>query len=68
MADGGEGASNVTPLTVFSGGGKRIQDDCGELGEQIKAAIYAYSGRIPLAAAIGVLEIVKTEIIDAAKE
>jgi hypothetical protein len=35
-----------------------------ELSDKIKEAVYEYSNKIPLALAIGVLEIVKKEILD----
>ncbi len=38
----------------------------GEMADEIKAVIYAYENRIPLALAIGVLRIVEKEILDAA--
>lgn len=49
-------------LKVFTGG-QNTQTSCGELAEKIKAVIYEYSDRVPLAAAVGVLEIVKVEIM-----
>ena len=36
----------------------------GDLADEIKAAIYRYADKIPLAAAIGVLRIVEHEILD----
>ncbi len=44
--------------------GKRATDVSEELRDQIKAAIYSFSGQMPLATAIGVLEIVKKEILE----
>lgn len=38
-----------------------------ELCEKIKAAVYEYSDRIPLALAIGVIEIAKMEVMEGAK-
>jgi hypothetical protein len=38
----------------------------GEMADEIKAVIYAYEQKIPLALAIGVLRIVEKEILDAA--
>ena len=38
----------------------------GEMADEIKAIIYAYEQRIPLALAIGVLRIVEKEILDSA--
>ena len=53
----------MTDIRVFKGDGKRAEDVTGELGDRIKALIYEYDGRIPLAAAIGVLHLVADEII-----
>lgn len=39
----------------------------GELAEEIKALIYARAGEIPLAAAIGVLRIVESELLKEAE-
>jgi hypothetical protein len=36
----------------------------GALAEEIKAAIFKYDGKIPLALAIGVLRIVEKELLD----
>lgn len=44
--------------------GKRTEDLTGEMAERIKAVIYEYSGRVTLAAAVGVLHIVAQEIVD----
>ena len=49
-------------IKVFEGG-RPVQVAAGELAERIKEIIYEYSGQIPVAAALGVLEIVKIEII-----
>lgn len=38
----------------------------GELADEIKAVIYKYEQKIPLALAVGVLRIVEKEILDAA--
>lgn len=43
--------------------GQRPTDAAGEMAADIKAAIYRHADRVPLALAIGVLEIVKAEII-----
>lgn len=53
----------MTDIRVLKGDGKRAEDVTGELGDRIKALIYEYDGRIPLAAAIGVLHLVADEII-----
>ena len=47
-------------LRTTGGPGHEI---AGEMAEKIKAVIYEYSDRVPLALAIGVLEIVKTEVM-----
>lgn len=46
-------------------GGKRPQEQAEAMANDIKAAVYAYSDKVPLALAIGVLDIVKKEIMDA---
>jgi hypothetical protein len=38
----------------------------GELAQQIKGLLYTYSDRIPLALAVGVLQIVEKELLDEA--
>ena len=53
----------MTDIRILKGDGKRAEDVTGELGDRIKALVYEYSGRTPLAAAIGVLHIVAHEII-----
>ena len=53
----------MTDIRVLKGDGKRAEDVTGELSDRIKALIYEYDGRIPLAAAIGVLHLVADEII-----
>lgn len=49
-------------LVVF-GGGQPMVATTSELAERIKSLVYEYSGVLPVAAAIGVLEIVKIEIM-----
>jgi len=51
-------------LKVFTGGGQSVHAAVGELAERIKALVYEYSGRLPVAAAIGALEIAKLEIFN----
>ncbi len=51
-------------LEVLKTSGGPGHEIAGEMAEKIKAVIYEYSGRVPLALAIGVLEIVKAEIMD----
>jgi hypothetical protein len=52
----------MSDIRIFKGDGKRAEDVTGELGDRIKALVYEYSGRIPLAAAVGVLHLVAYEI------
>lgn len=49
-------------LLIFSGGAP-THETAGEMAERITDLVYEYSDRIPLAAAVGVLEIVKVEIL-----
>lgn len=53
---------DMSDIRIFKGDGKRAEDVTGELGDRIKALIYEYSGRMPLAAAVGVLHLVAYEI------
>lgn len=53
----------MTDIRVLKGDGKRAEDVTGELADRIKALIYEYSGRMPLAAAVGVLHLVADDII-----
>ncbi len=53
----------MTDIRVAKGDGKRAEDVTGELADRIKDLIYEYKGRMPLAAAIGVLHLVADEII-----
>ena len=53
----------MTDIRILKGDGKRAEDVTGELGDRIKDLIYEYKGRMPLAAAIGVLHIVAHEIM-----
>lgn len=43
---------------------KRSSMKAAELCEEIKTVIYKYEGEMPLALTLGVLEIVKKELID----
>jgi hypothetical protein len=58
------GEEKLARLKVYSGSGQSVQAASGELCDRIKALIYEYEGRLPLAAGIGVLEIAKLEIIE----
>jgi hypothetical protein len=50
-------------LKVIPGAGQRAEDLTGELADRIRELLYEYSGRLTLAAAIGVLAIVQHEIM-----
>ena len=52
----------MTDIRVLKGDGKRAEDVTGELADRIKALVYEYDGRIPLASAIGVLHLVAYDI------
>ena len=51
-------------LTAIEGGGLQGTGLTGEMAERIKGVVYEYAGRVPVAAAIGVLRIVEQEILD----
>lgn len=58
----------TTPLKLFTATTSKSQFDlAAELCEKIKVAVYEYSDRIPLALAIGVIEIAKMEVMEEAK-
>jgi hypothetical protein len=50
-------------LKVIPGAGQRAEDLTGEMAQRIKEVIYEYGGRLPLAAAIGVLTMVQHELM-----
>lgn len=52
-------AQQVQPIR--SGGSWTVLED---LAEDVKAAVSRYAGTVPLAAAVGVLEIIKQELIE----
>jgi len=52
----------MAELIVFEGG-TPAQEVASEMCEAIKKVVFAYADRIPLALAIGVLEIAKIEIL-----
>lgn len=56
----------VEPFKIAAVASKSHCDIAAELAEQIKAVIYAQSGHVPLALAIGVLRIVERELLDEA--
>jgi hypothetical protein len=55
-------------LKVIPGAGQRAEDVTGEMAERIRQLIYEYSGRVTLAAAVGVLAIVQHELIEDGKQ
>lgn len=55
-------------LKVIPGAGQRAEDVTGEMAERIRELIYEYSGRVTLAAAVGVLTIVQHELIEDGKQ
>jgi hypothetical protein len=55
-------------LKVIPGAGQRAEDVTGEMAERIRELIYEYSGRVTLAAAVGVLAIVQHELIEDGKQ
>lgn len=57
----------MTNLCKIDGGGMPAHDLAGELSERIKSLVYEYAGKMPTATAIGVLEIVKVEILQGQK-
>jgi hypothetical protein len=55
-------------LKVIPGAGQRAEDVTGEMAERIREVIYEYSGRMTLAAAVGVLTIVQHELMEGADD
>jgi hypothetical protein len=55
-------------LKVIPGAGQRAEDVTGEMADRIRELIYEYSGRVTLAAAVGVLAIVQHELIEDGKQ
>jgi hypothetical protein len=55
-------------LKVMPGSGQRAEDVTGEMAERIREVIYEYSGRMTLAAAVGVLTIVQHELMEDADD
>lgn len=53
----------MTNIKLIEPGGMPAVDRSAELCVRIKDLIYEYSGMMPLATAVGVLEIVKVEIL-----
>lgn len=55
--------SDEKPVKLFSTTGKPSHEMSMDLAQKIKDAIYEYDGLMTLPAAIGVLEIVKFELL-----
>lgn len=55
---------DATRLRVFQGAGQTAHETAGELSDRIKALVYEYADRIPLATAAGALDIAKLEILN----
>ena len=60
--------AKTDPIKFIAIASKSHAPCAAELADDIYSAIYKHAGNIPLALAVGVLEIVKTEIISAGKE
>ena len=43
--------------------GKHVEDHAADMCEAVKSAVYEFADKVPLATAIGVLELAKLEII-----
>jgi hypothetical protein len=50
-------------LKVIPGAGQRAEDVTGGMADRIRDVIYEYSGRMTVAAAVGVLVIVQHELM-----
>lgn len=57
----------MKPFDVSHIASKRAAHKAAEMCEEIKTVIYSYSEEMPLALALGVIDIVKLEIIDEAE-
>ena len=51
-------------IHLFSTTEKSTHEICGDIHERIRDVIYNYNGAVPIAAAIGVLEIMKIELVE----
>ena len=51
-------------IHMFSTNEKSISQICGDLHEKIRIAIYDSDGTVPIAAVVGVLEIIKIELVE----
>lgn len=56
----------MTNLRVFAGNKQRDTELANNMCNAVKAAVYEFSDRVPLATAIGVLEIAKHELLNEA--
>jgi len=56
-----------SPIVIMQTNGQPMHDTAGEMAEKIKAVIYEFSDRVPLALALGVLRVVEHELIEDAK-
>ncbi len=54
---------DIKTFKVVTGGGQSPTDITVEMYDRIVDVIYDYAGTVPLASAIGVLELVKSELI-----
>ena len=53
----------MTQLFTIVSTGQPMQDLSEEMADRIKDVIYDYAGRVPLTLAMGVMEVVKFEIM-----
>lgn len=54
----------ISTLKLLDGDGKRAHELAGELAARIKDIVYEYSDKMPVATALGALEIAKIEILE----
>lgn len=54
----------MADLRVFTGDGRSGHELANEMAERLNSVIYDYAGRVPLATAVGVLEIIKIELLE----
>lgn len=54
-------------IRLFTTGGVPAHETAAELCDRLKDVVYGYSDRMPLATAVGVLEILKLELIGEAQ-
>lgn len=53
----------MSDVVQFIGGGQPAHEAAGELAERIKELVFEYADRMPVATAIGALEVAKIEIL-----